>query len=155
MNKRANELCQKMDDLHDALKDMALKPVTSETLIKNRVGVQRIIFKDLETVANANQLNQIRRYYKCYLKSAIQYISSAKAINELWEMMIVFQESLETHPDDQDMDTFVQKVEEKLRGIDNYAVMKYMMTYLAKFKFDSAVCFVGVLCLIIVTILRL
>jgi len=62
LKKRGYALQGRMEDLYDALKDIELKQVNSETLIRNRTGVHKIQFKDLESIANISQIKQIRRY---------------------------------------------------------------------------------------------
>ena len=55
-------------------------------------------------------------------------------------MMLVFQESIENERKDQEeLDAFVSQIEQRIRKIDNFSAMQFMMKYLEKFKFDSSV----------------
>jgi len=70
-----------------------------------------------------------------------QMIFSAKAINDLWEMLMIFQDSFDgNRRNPEELESFVHNVEQKLRKIDNFAVVQYMMKYLDKIKFEPAVC---------------
>ena len=68
----------------------------------------------------------------------IIFINRAKNVIDLWRMLLNFRESIENETKDEDeINLFSQKVELKMKTIQNPAAVQFMISFLNKIKFPE------------------
>ena len=66
------------------------------------------------------------------------FINRAKNVIDLWRMLLNFRESIENETKDEDeINLFSQKVELKMKTIQNPAAVQFMISFLNKIKFPD------------------